>query len=177
MLASINTHPWAGEIKGWDDAWIGSAGGRSEAHPRGLSPRRDWQGAERRDEYTGEGRGGGHIHPSHAYLDRPSKKFNHGTDLNKHILNSSDTGELSRGRDGPARLRGKDGDEDRDRDREGRDRVNERHTNSGLQCSRDDDRDRGGNVAVRETEGTLKRKSPARNTTFICKSPASNASR
>ena len=34
-----------------------------------------------------------------------------------------------------------------------------------------------GNVAVRETEGTLKRKSPARNTTFICKSAASNALR
>jgi hypothetical protein len=34
-----------------------------------------------------------------------------------------------------------------------------------------------GNVAVRETEGTLKRKGPARNTTFICKSPASNALR
>ena len=140
MLASINTCPWAGETKGRDDACIGSAGRRSEVHPRGLSPRRDWQGAERRDEYTGEGKGGGHIHPSHAYLDRPSKKFNHGTELNKHILNSSDTGELSRGRDGPARLRGKDGDEDRDR--EGRDRVNERHTNSGLQCNRDIDRDR-----------------------------------
>jgi hypothetical protein len=32
-------------------------------------------------------------------------------------------------------------------------------------------------VEVRKTEGTLKRKSPARNTTFICKSPASNALR
>jgi hypothetical protein len=52
MLASINTYPWAGEIKGWDD------GRRSEVQPRVLSPRRDWQGAERRDEYTGEGRGG-----------------------------------------------------------------------------------------------------------------------
>jgi hypothetical protein len=141
MLASINTYPWAGEIKRWDDAWIFSAGRRSEVHPRVLSPRRDWQGAERRDKYTGEGRGGGHIHPSPAYLDRPSKKFNHGTELNKHILNSSDTGELSTGRGGPARLRGKDGDEDSNR--EGRDRVNERHTNSGLPCSRDNDRDRG----------------------------------
>jgi hypothetical protein len=95
MLASINTCPWAGETKGRDDACIGSAGRRSEVHPRGLSPRRDWQAAERRDEYTGEGRGGGHIHPSHAYLDRPSKKFNHGTDLNKHILNIMEVHETS----------------------------------------------------------------------------------
>jgi hypothetical protein len=135
---------------------MGSAGRRSEVHPRGLSPRRDWQGAEWSGEYTGEGRGGGHIHPSHAYIDRPSKKFNHDTDpkLNKHILNSSDTGELSRCRDGPDRLRGKDGDEDRGR--EGRDGVNGRHTNSGLQCStgRDNDRNRGRERGSERDRGT-----------------------
>jgi len=71
MLASINTDTRPGENKGWDDEWLGSGGGRSEVHPRGMSPRRDWQGVERRDECTGEGRGGGHVHPSaHAYLDR-----------------------------------------------------------------------------------------------------------
>jgi hypothetical protein len=32
-----------------------------------------------------------------------------------------------------------------------------------------------GNVVVREAEGTLERKGPVRNTTFACKSPASNA--
>jgi hypothetical protein len=34
-----------------------------------------------------------------------------------------------------------------------------------------------GNVAVRKTEVILKRKSPVRNTTFVCKSQASNALR
>ncbi len=75
-------------------------------------------------------------------------------------MNSSDTGELSGGRDGPARLRGKDADEDRDR--EGRDRVDERHTNSGLQCSRDNDRDRGRERGSERDRGHTQTQKPSK---------------
>jgi hypothetical protein len=138
MLASIYTYPWAGEIKEWDDAWIGSASRRSEVHPRVLSPRRDWQGAERRDEYTGEGRGGGHI------PDQPDSEEKTETRTGTGKAGIESTRELQIVACSAA------------------------ETTTEVEA---------GNVALRETEGTLKRKSPARNTTFICKSPASNTSR
>ena len=76
---------------------------------------------------------------------RPSKLFNHVNDLNKQILNKSDTRELFRGRDGPDRQneRGKYSGEDRGRDsRDSRDRNNERDRSKDFQRSTDRDRDR-----------------------------------
>ena len=75
---------------------------------------------------------------------RPNKPFNHGQ-LNKQILNKSDTIEHVRGRDGPdtQKDRGKYSGEDRGRDsRDRNDRNNERDRSKDFQRSTDRDRDR-----------------------------------
>ncbi len=75
---------------------------------------------------------------------RPSKLFNHVNELNKQILNNSDTRELFRDRDGTDRQkgRGKDIGDDMGRGCRARnDRNNERDRNKDCQRSRDRPRD------------------------------------
>ncbi len=87
---------------------------------------------------------GNHRERENTQTWRPSKLFNHVNELNKQILNNSDTRELFRSRDGPDRqkAKGKYRGEDRGRDRNDRnDRNNERDGNKHFQRRRDSERD------------------------------------
>jgi hypothetical protein len=82
----------------------------------------------------------------YTLTQRPNKPFNHVTERNRHILNSSGTRALCRGRDGPDRQadRGKARDEEGGRKRERyneRERTRDRELGRGRE--RDIDRERG----------------------------------
>jgi hypothetical protein len=91
-------------------------------------------------------------------------------------LNISDTGDLSRCRDGPDRLR-----EEKTETRTGAGKAGMEPTGdiqivacSAVETATEID---AGKVTVREAEDTLNHKRSARNTAFICKRPTSNALR
>jgi phosphatidate phosphatase PAH1 len=128
----------------------GSASGHY--NDRGGKSGGDEERGRERDRYNERDRSRGWQCDTESARDRDwdrssdSKLFNHVNELNKQILNKSDTRELFRGRDGPDRQkdRGKDSGEERRRDsRDRNDRNNERDSNKGFRRSRDSDRDRG----------------------------------
>ena len=111
-----------GRKKGWERGREEDRGRERDRYNESDKNRASKRGRDSDREYTPR--------------QRPSKPFNHVTELNKQILSSSDTRALFRGRDGPDRqtYRGKDRDEERVRERE---ISNEREKTSDRELGRD----------------------------------------